>query len=90
MHGSLIVSLDRGSMMTTPFSIASMVECKGDTPLNILVIKKLMALKVDPKSLGIHSMVDATPPVLLWGLFQVHSKLSNRTVRHDLYAIAKN
>ena len=25
-------------------------------------------------------MVDATPPVLLWGLFQVHLKLSNRAV----------
>jgi len=63
--------------MTTPLLIASIIECKGDTPLNILVI---IALKVDPKLLGIHSMVDATPPVLLWGLFQVHSKLSNRAV----------
>jgi len=47
------------------FSIASMMKCKGDTPLNILVIIKLIALKVDPKPLGIHNMVDANPPVLL-------------------------
>ena len=39
-----------------------------------------IALKVNPQPLGIYSMVDATPPVLLCGLFQVHSKLSNRAV----------
>jgi len=30
--------------------------------------------------LSIHSMVDAIPPVLLCGLFQVHSKHPNRAV----------
>jgi len=51
-----------------------------DTPLKYLVMIKLIALKVDPQPLGIHSMIDATLPVLLCGLFQVYSKHSNRAL----------
>jgi len=77
MHGSLLVSLEHGSTMTTPLFDSIDGQVQGGHPLNILVI---IALKVDPKPLGIHSMADATPPVLLWGVFQVHLKLSNRAV----------
>ena len=77
MHVWLLVNLECGSTMTTPLLITTMIEWKGETPLKYLVIIKTNS---DPQLLGIHSMVDATPPVLLCGLFPVLSKHSNRAL----------
>ena len=60
--------------MTTPFSDT---KCEGNTPLKYQVIIATYSTK---SQLSIDSMVDATPPVLLCGLFHVHSKHSNRAV----------
>ena len=68
MHGSLLVSVECRSTMTTPFLITIMIECEVD---KLLKYSELIVPNVNPQLLGIDSMVDATPPVLLCGFFQV-------------------
>ena len=62
-----------------PFNINN-DQVQGGTPLKDLVTIDIYSIKSRPQLLGIDCMVEAMPPVLLCGLFKVHSKHSVRAV----------
>ena len=76
------------NMMTLPFSILIMIECKGDMPLSNKDIITTLASKVYPQPFGIDSMFKIMPLVMC-GLIKVQSYRTVTLIQRSCHVALK-